>query len=129
MIKKTNEMPLFDERFINFGFNKIEWIETLRYTGYKFAVLINGFGMDVPHPQYYHLTISIYFRSIYKKKYINSVASSDMYFLSRVYKYSLYIYLYRSIFLLFTINQIDQLLQLGNKINDYNNRLYIFFLY
>ena len=52
MIKKTNEMPLFDERFINFGFNKIEWIETLRYTGYKFAVLINGFGMDVPHPQY-----------------------------------------------------------------------------
>ncbi len=52
MIKKTNEMPLFDERFINFGYNKIEWIETLRYTGYKFAVLINGFGMDVPHPQY-----------------------------------------------------------------------------
>ena len=52
MIKKTSKMPLFDERFINFGFNKIEWIETLRYTGYKFAVLINGFGMDVPHPQY-----------------------------------------------------------------------------
>ena len=55
-------MPLFDERFINFGFNKIEWIETLRYTGYKFAVLINGFGMDVPHPQYaqldYYISIS-----------------------------------------------------------------------
>ncbi len=52
MIKKTNETPLFDERFINYGYNKIEWIETLRYTGYKFAVLINGFGMDVPHPSY-----------------------------------------------------------------------------
>ena len=52
MIKKTNEMPLFDERFINYGYNKIEWIETLRYKGYKFAVLINGFGMDVPHPSY-----------------------------------------------------------------------------
>ena len=60
MIKKTNETPLFDERFINYGYNKIEWIETLRYTGYKFAILINGFGMDVPHPQYVRL-YSFYF--------------------------------------------------------------------
>ena len=66
-------MPLFDERFINYGYNKIEWIETLRYTGYKFAVLINGFGMDVPHPSYVHFFFFIYWsRSGFKKYYKQS---------------------------------------------------------
>ena len=68
MIKKTNEMPLFDERFINYGYNKIEWIETLRYTGYKFAVLINGFGMDVPHPQYVRFDSFYFFLDLNSKR-------------------------------------------------------------
>ena len=45
-------MPLFDESFLNYGYNKQQWIETLRYIGYKFGVVVQGFGMDVPHPVY-----------------------------------------------------------------------------
>ena len=86
MIKKTSEMPLFDERFINFGFNKIEWIETLRYTGYKFAVLINGFGMDVPHPQYVRFDSFFFFRSKFKKDFIRIETSKrDMNQLAKVF--------------------------------------------
>lgn len=30
-------MLLFDERFINYGYNKQQWVENLRYVGYKFV--------------------------------------------------------------------------------------------
>lgn len=54
MVKKTEELPPFDSRFINYGFNKVQWIETLRYNGYKFAVLSQSFAIDIPHPEYVH---------------------------------------------------------------------------
>ena len=38
--------------FINYGFNKVEWIENLRYLGYEFYVLNNGFAVDIPHKSY-----------------------------------------------------------------------------
>ncbi|KAM7454040.1 hypothetical protein BLSTO_05207 [Blastocystis sp. subtype 1] len=50
MVKMSPHLPLFDERFVNYGKDKISWIEHLRYTGYKFAVLKNAFAIDVPHP-------------------------------------------------------------------------------
>ena len=50
MIQKTDHMPLFSELFYNYGRNKVQWIEHLRYIGYKFGLLIQGFGVDVPHP-------------------------------------------------------------------------------
>lgn len=52
MIQKTDHMPLFSELFYNYGRNKVQWIEHLRYIGYKFGLLIQGFGVDVPHPPY-----------------------------------------------------------------------------
>ena len=45
-------MPMFNEIFYNYGRNKVEWIEHLRYLGYKFAILVQGFGVDIPHPRY-----------------------------------------------------------------------------
>ncbi|KAK8809906.1 hypothetical protein WA158_000849 [Blastocystis sp. Blastoise] len=51
VLKKTNDLPLFNEEFINYGWNKIQWIEHLRYTGYNFSILSNAFGIDVPHPR------------------------------------------------------------------------------
>ncbi|KAK8805808.1 hypothetical protein WA158_002464 [Blastocystis sp. Blastoise] len=48
---KTSDLPLFDPRFINYGFNKIQWIEELRYKGWAFSVLTNSFAVDVPHPK------------------------------------------------------------------------------
>ena len=54
-------MPLFDESFLNYGYNKQQWIENLRYIGYKFGVVVQGFGIDVPHPVYdIEMTFIIY---------------------------------------------------------------------
>lgn len=49
MVKLTDSLPRFDERFINYGLNKVEWIERLRYLGYEFHVLTNSFAVDIPH--------------------------------------------------------------------------------
>ena len=51
-VKRSSHLPLFNETFYNYGYNKVQWIEHLRYSGYKFGQLINGFGIDVPHPPY-----------------------------------------------------------------------------
>ena len=42
MVRRTEQMPLLNEIFINYGFNKVEWIENLRYLGicYKLSFLI-----------------------------------------------------------------------------------------
>ena len=50
ILRKSAKLPAFDERFVNYGKDKISWIEHLRYTGYKFAVLKSAFAIDVPHP-------------------------------------------------------------------------------
>ena len=31
VLKYTSELPLFDERFVNYGYNKIQYIEQLRF--------------------------------------------------------------------------------------------------
>ena len=43
MVKKTAFLPSFDESFLNYGFNKVQWIENLRYLGYEFYVATNAF--------------------------------------------------------------------------------------
>lgn len=54
-------MPMFNEIFYNYGRNKVEWIEHLRYLGYKFAILVQGFGVDIPHPRYLKDIFLFYF--------------------------------------------------------------------
>lgn len=49
MVRKSESMPMFDERFINYGYNKVQWLEHLRYMGYDFQILTNGFAVDIPH--------------------------------------------------------------------------------
>lgn len=51
MVRKWSGLPQFDERFINYGYNKIQWFEHLRYAGYEFSVLSHGYCVDTPHPQ------------------------------------------------------------------------------
>lgn len=43
-------MPMFDERFVNYGYNKVQYVEHLRSAGYSFYILNHAFAMDVPHP-------------------------------------------------------------------------------
>ena len=49
MLNRTRNTPLFDPRFINYGYNKVQFIEHLRYLGYKFLILTKSFAVDMPH--------------------------------------------------------------------------------
>ena len=52
VVKKSSFLPPFDERFVNYAYNKVQWLEHLRYRGYVFSILTDGFAVDVPHPLY-----------------------------------------------------------------------------
>lgn len=49
MVRKTTSLPWFDERFVNYGYNKVQWLEHLRFVGFDYAVLTDGFAVDIPH--------------------------------------------------------------------------------
>ena len=50
IVRYTPSTLLFDERFVNYGKNKVQWITHLRLLGYKFYVLSQSFAIDVQHP-------------------------------------------------------------------------------
>ena len=52
IVKKTDTMPRFDNRFVNYGYNKVQWVTHLRFSGYHFYVFGPAFGIDVAHPRY-----------------------------------------------------------------------------
>jgi Glycosyl-transferase for dystroglycan len=43
--------PFYDERFYGYGKNKIEMISHLRFLGYQFSILPEGFIVHYPHPE------------------------------------------------------------------------------
>lgn len=51
LLKRSPETPLFDERFVNYGYNKVQLIEHLRAMGYHFYILTQAFAMDIPHEE------------------------------------------------------------------------------
>lgn len=67
MVKKS-KVPLFDERFINYGYNKVQWIENLRYLGFEFHVLSQSYAVDMPHSPYLFYCYN-YLRSNFAKTY------------------------------------------------------------
>ena len=52
VVKKSAKLPHFDERFVNYGKNKVQWIIHLRLLGYQYYVLSHSFAIDVPHPKW-----------------------------------------------------------------------------
>lgn len=50
MVRRSAFLPLFDDRFINYGYNKVQWVETLRWLGFQFALVTQSFAVDVPAP-------------------------------------------------------------------------------
>eukprot|EP00636_Phaeomonas_parva_P011607 CAMPEP_0118874748 /NCGR_PEP_ID=MMETSP1163-20130328/16075_1 /TAXON_ID=124430 /ORGANISM="Phaeomonas parva, Strain CCMP2877" /LENGTH=390 /DNA_ID=CAMNT_0006810171 /DNA_START=105 /DNA_END=1277 /DNA_ORIENTATION=+ len=51
IVRKTQYLPLFDERFTGYGKNKIQWILHLRYLGWAFTVLPDVYVTHLPHPK------------------------------------------------------------------------------
>ncbi|CBK20940.2 uncharacterized protein [Blastocystis hominis] len=52
----------FDERFVNYGCNKVQYVDLIRHRGYKFYILINSFAMDLVHHD-----------SAYRKTYLDKL--------------------------------------------------------
>lgn len=49
VMQRTPHSPMYNENFINYGYNKVQFIDELEHRGYVFAVLTVGFGFDIPH--------------------------------------------------------------------------------
>ena len=62
MLRYAASTPLFDERFINYGYNKVQLIEHLRAAGFQFYILNDAFAVDLPHPD-----------SKYRTRYLNGL--------------------------------------------------------
>lgn len=51
VVKRSRILPRFDTRFVDYGYNRQQWIQHLRYLNFDFKVFRDGFVIDVPHPQ------------------------------------------------------------------------------
>ena len=49
MVKRDDKSIFFHEKFINYGYNKISYVEKLRLSGYSFYLASNVFAFDLPH--------------------------------------------------------------------------------
>ena len=47
-------LPSFDERYVGYGKNKVQWVEALRSAGYSFWVLPRAFVVHWPHESTQH---------------------------------------------------------------------------
>lgn len=49
MLRYNEDTLLFDERFINYGCNKVQYVDHLRYQGYSFYIPSDVFSVDLVH--------------------------------------------------------------------------------
>lgn len=68
---------MFDERFKNYGYNKVQWVAHLRYSGYRFYVLGNDFAIDVAHPRYFYGLLIIN-RSEHQKHFLSTLKNEHV---------------------------------------------------
>ena len=52
LMKYSPDMLLFDERFVNYGCNKVQYVDHLRMRGYEFYLLTRSFAMDLVHHEF-----------------------------------------------------------------------------
>jgi len=52
MVKRDDKHVFFNEKFINYGYNKISYVEKLRLSGYSFYLATKVFAFDLPHHSY-----------------------------------------------------------------------------
>ena len=47
LVKKSNRLPSFDLRLNMVGTSTLEWVSSMRYSGYSFNVLSHGWFLEV----------------------------------------------------------------------------------
>ena len=51
ILKYTPSTPMYDDRFVGYGYNKLQLIEHLRTMNYKFYLLNHAFMIDLAHKE------------------------------------------------------------------------------
>lgn len=54
IVAKTQQLPRFNPTFIDYGYNRIEWVAHLRYAGYRFSVLSHAWGFHLRHEKSFY---------------------------------------------------------------------------
>lgn len=52
LVRRNDSLTFFHEAFINYGFNKISFVELLRREEYRFVLAGKVFAFDLPHLPY-----------------------------------------------------------------------------
>lgn len=84
VVKKVPELPKFNETFVNYSYNKVQWIENLRWVGYSFSVLADGYSVDIPHPELDWFSC-VMNRSAYRKQFFKELKETRVFPMIDVY--------------------------------------------
>ena len=79
IVKLTADTPLYEEGYINYGFNKIQYFEHLRLRGTRLYLIAQSFAVDMPHPEWasqQEMSCSSQFRTAYVSRYVGRAVSS-----------------------------------------------------
>ncbi|KAK8800060.1 hypothetical protein WA588_002878, partial [Blastocystis sp. NMH] len=85
MLRFDNSTLLFDERFIDYGCNKVQYIDHLRYMGYRFYIVSDAFATDVLHHDSSHRTAFLEGRSAFSKPDMSIVCYNYLYKVDQYY--------------------------------------------
>lgn len=86
MLRFDNSTLLFDERFIDYGCNKVQYIDHLRYMGYRFYIVSDAFATDVLHHDSSHRTAFLEGRSAFSKPDMSIVCYNYLYKVDQYYE-------------------------------------------
>ena len=76
LVYRNDSITRFNEAFINYGFNKISYVETLRREEYRFVLAGDIFAFDLPHLPY-RLVIHLYDSSSLQKSHATNTKSGN----------------------------------------------------
>ena len=79
IVKLTPTTPVYEEGYIYYGFNKIQYFEHLRLRGARIYLIAQSFAVDMPHPEWARVgavMCSSSFRTAYVSKYVGRAVSS-----------------------------------------------------
>ena len=75
---RNDSITKFNEAFINYGFNKISYVETLRREEYRFVLAGDMYAFDLPHLPYWLISFSICSSSLQKSHATNTKSGNYM---------------------------------------------------
>lgn len=89
VIHVDNNLIYYNEKFFNYGYNKVQHILKLRTSGYQFKVVTGVFSFDAPHLPYDYIVVFIHSSNMSVQyegnyKYVSRMVWND--FLSNISK-------------------------------------------